>query len=329
VFPVRLFRKRDFVTVGVFVLFMFISVFCITLPFSHFTVDKRVLSETANPETLRSLVHELSEMDRHYASSDGLVQTADFIAKALSSFCPVVERQAFSTQYGSYENIVCIFNSEQTRTIVIGAHYDTFGNLPGADDNASGVAGLIELARMLQSSTPSDYRLELVAYSLEEPPFFRSTDMGSYHHAKKTLAEGRTVHSALILEMIGYTDTSPNSQSLPLSLLAPFYPDTGDFIAVVSRFSDLRETYDAKRHMQSVATYPVYSFNGPSFIPGVDFSDHLSYWSFDIPALMITDTSFYRNQNYHTEHDTPDTLNYDYMASIVNGVYAVVSSSSL
>ena len=130
------------------------------------------------------------------------------------------------------------------------------------------------------------------------------------------------------LEMIGYFNDHPDSQSYPSPILAPFYPDTGNFIAVVGNLGQLQVVRRAKRVMRGASPLPVYSLNGPGFIPGVDFSDHLNYWHYDFPAIMITDTAFYRNPAYHTAGDTADQLDYDRMAQVVQGVLAVIHDFS-
>ena len=129
--------------------------------------------------------------------------------------------------------------------------------------------------------------------------------------------------------MIGYFDDRPGSQSYPSPILRPFYPDTGNFIAVVGNLGQLGVVRRTKRIMRGASPLPVYSLNGPGFIPGVDFSDHLNYWKHDFPAIMITDTAFYRNTAYHSPHDTADRLDYVRMAQVVQGVLAVVYDFSI
>ncbi|HZG51707.1 MAG TPA: M28 family peptidase, partial [Pyrinomonadaceae bacterium] len=197
--------------------------------------------------------------------------------------------------------------------------------LPGADDNASGVAGLIELAYLL-GGTPPAVRVELVAFALEEPPYFRSPFMGSAVHAASLRAQGFAVRAMLSLEMIGYFSDQPDSQHYPVSFLKAFYPSQANFIAVVGKMDQGRTVRRIKKAMAEASPLPVYSINAPRSIPGVDFSDHLNYWNEGYDALMITDTAFYRNPHYHTSADTPDTLDYRRMASVVQGVYAAVLS---
>ncbi|KPJ91862.1 MAG: hypothetical protein AMJ53_10595, partial [Gammaproteobacteria bacterium SG8_11] len=222
-----------------------------------------------------------------------------------------------------YRNISILFGDETNERIVVGAHYDSFQGLPGADDNASGVAGLIELARIL-SHTQLKRSVELVAYTLEEPPYFRTPEMGSAVHAKTLKENAVDVVVMMSLEMIGYFTDEPDSQEYPMSLLKLFYPSTGNFIAVVGNLSGFGVVRKTKRAMRSAMSLPVRSLNAPGALAGVDFSDHLNFWKYDYPALMITDTAFFRNKAYHTENDTWDRLDYERMSEVVKGVYNAV-----
>ncbi len=236
-----------------------------------------------------------------------------------------VSEQPFTSRGRTYRNVVAAFGPPTEEIIVVGAHYDTAGPLPGADDNASGVAGLLELAALL-GRTPPAMRVELVAYTLEEPPYFRSSLMGSAVHAASLKERGVAVRAMLSLEMIGYFDDRDDSQHYPVSLLKAFYPARGNFIAVVGKLDQIRFLRRVKAAMVGASPLPVYSISAPKSIPGVDFSDHLNYWNEGYDAVMITDTAFYRNPNYHTFEDTPDTLDYQRMAQVVQGVYAAVTA---
>ena len=160
----------------------------------------------------------------------------------------------------------------------------------------------------------------MVAYTLEEPPFFKSNLMGSYIHAKSLKDNKREVIGMIGLEMIGYFTDEDNSQNYPLSPMKFFYPTTGDFIALVGRFSDGRLLKHLKKNMKKTAV-KVSVLKAPSFVPGVDFSDHLNYWRMGFNAVMVTDTAFYRNPNYHQTSDTIETLDFDKMSDVVKGLY--------
>ena len=219
--------------------------------------------------------------------------------------------------------MIPLFGPDTKERIVDRAHYDTAGAKPGADDNASGVAGLIELAHLLsRASLPM--RVELVAFPLEEPPFFRTAYMGSAIHAASLKRQGIAVRVMFSLEMIGYFSDAADSQTFPAPALKAFYPSTGNFIAVIGKFDQGLLVRRIKKAMLGASPLPVYSINAPRSIPGIDFSDHLNYWEAGYDAIMITDTAFYRNDNYHTSRDKSDTLDYKRMAMVVQGMYRAV-----
>ena len=171
---------------------------------------------------------------------------------------------------------------------------------------------------------PPSMRVELVAFSLEEPPYFGTTGMGSSVHAESLRKQNIRVRAMFSLEMIGYFSDAPNSQRFPVGVLSALYPSTGNFVSVVGRLSDWSLVRRTKASMRKASSLPVYSINAPSFVPGVDFSDQRNYWHAGYSALMITDTAFYRNSNYHTAQDTAEKLDYKRMALVVEGVYAAV-----
>jgi Zn-dependent M28 family amino/carboxypeptidase len=227
--------------------------------------------------------------------------------------------QRYTVTGRTFQNVVAKFGPDTGEVIVVGAHYDVAGEQPGADDNASGVAGLIELAKILSKVTLKQ-RVELVAYTLEEPPYFRTNNMGSAVHAKSLKAQGKRVSLMLSLECIGYFSDAPNSQQLLTPLMKAVYPTTGNFIALVGNYTEGDLSRRVKRAMQQATALPVYSINAPSVLTGIDFSDHLSYWNEGFVGMMVTDTAFFRNEAYHTEEDTPDRLDYQRMAEVVVAV---------
>jgi Zn-dependent M28 family amino/carboxypeptidase len=234
-----------------------------------------------------------------------------------------VTEQPFVVAGQTYRNVIGSFGPEAGERIVIGAHYDAYKQYPAADDNASGVAGLLELAGLLARQNLS-MRVDLVAYTLEEPPYFYTPHMGSMVHAESLRKEGVKVRLMVSLEMIGYFSDQPDSQSFPISLLRLLYPSRGNFVSVVGSVGDGFLVRRIKSTMLAASPLAVYSINAPRFVPGVDFSDHLSYWQAGYPAVMITDTAFYRNHNYHTAQDTAEKLDYQRMAMVVEDVAAVV-----
>ena len=254
---------------------------------------------------------------------ENLLRAADYIRSEFNRAQGNVSDQCYEIRQKTYCNIIARFGPDTEERIVVGAHYDAFGELPGADDNASGVAGLIELAQLLAQSAPAVH-VELVAYTLEELPHFGTQTTGSAVHANSLRQKGIPVRLMISLEMIGYFNDAERSQRFPFSLLKLFYPSRGNFILVVGNLSQWRMTRTVRRTMDAATSLPVYSINAPSIVPGVDFSDHRYYWQVGYPALMITDSAFYRNPNYHTAKDTPETLDYERMAAVVEAVFSAI-----
>ncbi|PXA03025.1 peptidase M28 [Coraliomargarita sinensis] len=257
---------------------------------------------------------------RNFSSYDNLTQTAAYIEEHFRKAGGTVEMQEFIANGSSYRNVRGFFGDKTRPRLVIGAHYDTHSQTPGADDNASGVAGLIELAYLLGKTTPSNC-IELVAYPLEEPPFFATENMGSYIHAESLSRENVPVSGMIALEMIGYFSNESGSQSYPSRLLYLFYPHKGNFIAVAGNLKQRNYIAKVKAGMKGVTDLKVYSIAAPQQLSGIDFSDHRNYWTFDYDAVMVTDTAFYRNEAYHTANDTSNRLNYAKMADVVRAVY--------
>lgn len=289
------------------------------------TARTQPAAPTVSPARLEAHVRALSQefVPRDHTHPENLDRAAAYIRTAFTRAGGATSEQPYNARGRSYRNIIALFGPETRARIVVGAHYDVDGELPGADDNASGVAGLLELAYVLGRSPPRT-RVELVAYSLEELPFFGTPYMGSAVHARSLQQQGAEVRAMFSLEMIGYFSDEPASQQFPLEALRPFYPSRGNFIAIVGKPGQTSLVRKVKRAMRSASSLPVNSINAPRWIPGVDFSDHVSYWDAGYPAVMITDTAWYRNPNYHTADDTAETLDYARMAMVVQGVHAAV-----
>ncbi len=279
-------------------------------------------------EKLKEHVLSLSETfhPRSFDHPENLDRCADYIAAELKQSGGRVSFQNYDYNRQTYRNVRALFGpADDASRIVAGAHYDAVIGTPGADDNASAVAGLIELGFLLGKNEASlKQTVELVAYTLEEPPFFESSDMGSYRHAKLLHEQGVEIRLMICLEMIGYFDDTPGSQSTPLPVLKLFYPDRGNFIAVVGRLDQPLTLRSVKKLMRGSTDLPVYSITAPMWVPGVALSDHRNYWQFDYPAVMITDTAFFRNTAYHSGDDTADRLDYDRMGKVVIDVFEVV-----
>ncbi len=208
--------------------------------------------------------------------------------------------------------------------LIIGAHYDTVSTSPGADDNSSGVAGLLELARILAEDPPLAMRL--VAFCPEEPPAFRTRHMGSFVYAKSLKEQKSVLQGMICLEMIGYFSDTPGSQSYPLPGMQWIYPDKGDFIALVGNLKSRRWTQQIKKYFTMGTDLPVESLNAPALMVGIDFSDHWAFNKHHYPALMVTDTAFYRNPHYHLSSDLPPTLDFERAAKVIDGLAHAVHS---
>ncbi len=206
--------------------------------------------------------------------------------------------------------------------VVIGAHYDSTAGSPGADDNASGVAALLELARLLRDAKPAR-TVRFAAFTNEELPFFQTGRMGSGVYAAEAGKRGENIVGMLSLESIGYYSDAPGGQRYPFPF-GLFYPDTGNFIGFVSNFSSsslLRHTIGIFR---KTTRFPSEGVSAPESIAGIGWSDHWSFWREGYQALMITDTALFRNPHYHEPTDTPEKLDYGRMARVVAGLGRVV-----
>lgn len=260
---------------------------------------------------------------RTYNNTGQLNETASFIQTVFAQYADSVAIQTFTADGREYKNVIASFGTQHAKRIIIGAHYDVCEQQQGADDNASGVTGLLELARLLKGQ-PLNHRVDLVAYTLEEPPYFKTDFMGSYIHAKSLWDTKADVLGMISLEMIGYFKDEKRSQSYPIGLLSLFYGNKGNYITLVKKFSAGKFAKRFSRKYKATKAIRTKKFTAPASIPGIDFSDHLNYWKFGYSALMITDTSFYRNKNYHQPTDTVETLDLARMGKVIDGLYEVL-----
>ncbi len=280
-----------------------------------------------NKERLYSDVQKLTNINppRNFENIESLNQAANYILFQFMMLSKNVDVQNFKIGDKEYKNIICSFGPMEEERIVIGAHYDVCGDQPGADDNATGIAGLLELARMISELKPNlTKRIDFVAYTLEEPPFFRTSFMGSAVHSKSLADSGVKVKVMICLEMLGFFSEERYLQKYPVFFLKWFYPKRANFISIVGKYGQGKIVKQIKEYMIQGSSINVCSITAPAFLPGIDFSDHLNFWKHKYNAVMITDTSFYRNPNYHKKTDTIETLNFDKMAEVVKGVYWAV-----
>jgi len=276
---------------------------------------------------LKAHVLAVASEEHNVGHPEALERTARYIEATLSGLGYAVSRQEFETEAVKVRNLEVRRigpGAGKPRLVVIGAHYDSAQGAVGADDNGSGVAALLELARLLKAVQPDEgLELRLVFYVNEELPWFGTEKMGSLVHASGLAREEREVVAMLSLETIGWYSDVPGSQRYPF----PFnllYPSTGDFIGFVanprSRSLLHRIIGSFRRH----AAFPSEGAVGLESIPGISWSDQWAYWKFGWPAVMVTDTAPFRYPHYHTLRDTPDKLDYDGLARVVKGLEGVV-----
>lgn len=277
-------------------------------------------------ERLRAHVEVLAGRigERHLGRPESLQQAADYVRTELEALGYEVVAQTYPVRGTSVANLEASIQGTErpSEVVVVGAHYDSAIGTPGANDNATGVAVLLELARMLAGSEP-ERTIRLVAFVNEEPPWFRTEDMGSVHHAAWCEARGDDVTAMLSLETMGYYVDEPHSQHYP-SALAPFYPDRGDFLAFVGNVRSVALVRRCVEVFRAHATLPSEGGAAPAGIPGVGFSDHWSYWRRGWDAVMVTDTAFNRYPHYHEPTDTPEKIDYERLSAATRGVLAVV-----
>jgi Zn-dependent M28 family amino/carboxypeptidase len=257
--------------------------------------------------------------DRYLWKESSLERASKYIALSFESSGYAVERQTFSCYGKTVSNLVVRKAGREREIIVVGAHYDTVPGSPGADDNASGVAVLLELARLHKEG--SNHRtLLFAAFANEEPPFFGSSNMGSMVCTKDLRDQNAPVELMISLEMVGYYSRKP-IQGYPLPGMGFFYPRTGDYIGVAGNFPSFRHISAVKRGIRKHSKMKARSLAAPEFFGGINLSDNYSFWHHGYRAVMVTDTSFFRNKNYHQETDTIETLDFESMAELTRGLY--------
>ena len=278
-------------------------------PLPPLTDEQRALAST-----LRRHVETLARTERN----TDLDTPARYIAEAFAAHGLKAVTQEFPSGGRIVRNVEV--SPPGNAVIVVGAHYDTVPGSPGADDNASAVAALIELAGLMaREGLP----IRFVAFANEELPYFLSPEMGSWNSARRSRERGETVRAMLSLEMLGYYRDEPRTQSYPPPL-GLFYPDRANFIAFVGDLGAralVRKTIHAFRKN---AAFPSEGVAAPSFVPGITFSDHWSFRKHGFPAVMVTDTAFNRYPHYHLPSDTPEKLDYERLARVTLGLASVL-----
>lgn len=274
-----------------------------------------------DPLRLRRTLEAIVGERNPFSGQRHLTAVESFIEKELGSYGLKVECDYFSYRGKKFRNIIGRQGAQRGGSLIIlGAHFDSVQGTPGADDNASGVAVLLEAARLLARAKRGSQVL-FCAFNLEELNM-----IGSSYFAKKLKSAGAKVDAMISLEMVGYTDARPGNQKYPLGLKA-FYPDRGDFIGVIGNWNSAFLLRRFARQMRQVQGLPVETLSVPGnggLIPAVRLSDHSPFWDAGYPALMVTDTSFFRNPHYHGSMDALETLNLDFMAKVCEGVIRAV-----
>jgi Zn-dependent M28 family amino/carboxypeptidase len=254
-----------------------------------------------------------------------LLEAADYIEQTLAAVGYRPTDDPLESQGKPVRNVIAELPGHRLpkEIVLVGAHYDTVSGSPGANDNGSGVAALLELARLLRErEVPRTVRF--VAFVNEEAPFFGTDEMGSLTHARAARARGEDVRAMLSLETIGYYSDAPDSQHYPFPL-SYFYPQTANFIGFVGNVGSRRLVHDALASFRRHARFPSEGAAVPASIDGVGWSDHWAFWEAGYEAIMLTDTAFFRYAHYHTGDDTPDKVDYERLARVVAGLAEVIA----
>lgn len=257
---------------------------------------------------------------------ENLHAAADLIERELRAAGYTVERQRYRIEQDGTDadNLIVEIagGTKPKEIVVIGAHYDSVSDTVGADDNGSGAAMLLALARRFAKAQPAR-TLRFVAFANEEPPHFQSQDMGSWQYAKRCHDRGETIAAMISLESVGYYDDARGSQKYPAPL-ASFYPDTGNFIAFASNIGSRSLNARCVKAFRARTPFPIESASMPEAVQGIGWSDQWSFWQFGWPAIMVSDTAPFRNPHYHEASDLPETLDYARMAQVTEGIVAVI-----
>lgn len=284
--------------------------------------------ETATAARLDAHIRAIASRPHNIAHHEDLEKAARYIEGQLKALGYDPVPQAFEVDGRSVRNIEAVIEpanpSASRGTIVVGAHYDSFGDAPGANDNGTGTAAVLELARLLSDlRNRGDARVRLVLFVNEEPPYFRTPDMGSYRYARLLAERREPVIGMMSLETLGCFSDEPDSQRYPppLGLL---YPSKGDFIAFVATPASRSLMQALVGSFRSHTPFPTVGGVAPAVVPGIDWSDHRSFEQFGYPAVMITDTALFRYPHYHRPTDTPDKVDTGKLARITHGIARVV-----
>lgn len=273
---------------------------------------------------LRGHVTAIASEPHNTGHPEALERSAAYLEQQLTGLGYIVSRQPFDDGHVRNLDVTIEPADAKAPTLVIGAHYDSAFTAPGANDNGTGAAAVLELARMLADLRgKAPLRIRLALFVNEEPPFFQTDRMGSLLYARRLKASGERVAGMLSLETIGWFSDTPGSQHYPFPLSA-LYPDTGNFVAFVGTTWSRSWVRRVTGAFRETAQFPSVGGTAPGFVTGIDWSDHWSFEQAGIPAVMVTDTATFRYPWYHTTEDTPDKVDYQRLARIVAGLERVV-----
>jgi hypothetical protein len=309
-------------------LFIAASFYVTSMPGRSYSGPLRPLTEVdmESRERLKKHVTVLAERigERNIKHYDALKASLEYIENELRAGGFQVTEQEYSVGGKAVKNIEAEIPGTQKpeEIIIVGAHYDSVSGSPGANDNASGVAALLELARNFKEERP-ERTLRFVAFVNEEPPYFQTEEMGSRVYARRSRERGDNIIGMISLETIGYYSDAENSQLYPFPFNL-FYPSKGNFIGFVGNTSSRTLVRRAIRVFREDAAFPSQGVAAPGWLTGIGWSDQWSFWKDAYPGIMITDTAIFRYPHYHGRSDTPDKIDYDRMVRVVSGISRVI-----
>lgn len=284
--------------------------------------------ETATAARLKTHVIAIASKTHNVEHYDELEKSARYIERELTALGYKPAAQIYEADSKAVRNIEVVIEpsdpAQSRGTIVLGAHYDSYGDAPGANDNGTGSAAVLELARLLTDlRSKTDTRIRLVLFTNEEPPYFQTQEMGSYRYARLLAGRREPIIGMISLETLGCFTDEPGSQHYPLPL-GMLYPSKGNFIAFVGMIGSRDLVQALVGSFRGHTAFPTVGGVAPGFIPGIDWSDHWSFEEFRYPAVMVTDTAYFRYPHYHRPTDTPDKVDFERLARITHGIERVV-----
>ncbi len=282
-----------------------------------------LMPATIRPEILRAHVEAIASREHNVANPAELQHAAEYIEQQWREQGYIVTRQTYRVGQVECANLEVAIPGKASEVIVVGAHYDSVEGTAGANDNASGVAAMLEISRTLRT-IPLDRTVRFVAFVNEEPPYFETELMGSRVYAKACRQRGDNIRAMLSLETLGYYRDQPGTQQFPSALFRLFYPKCGNFVAFVSDYRSrplLQETVVAFR---GNSKFPAECIAMHPRVAGIGWSDHASFWREGYRAVMVTDTAIFRYPHYHAATDTPDKIDYVSLAHVTGGLCGTV-----